>query len=680
MERDEIDLTRGYTVLPSHLSEQDCQMAVQLAHAFLHDTSSGQFQPDKVSRVGGNSSQDVTKPTTLCNGAGWLFNDLREKVADTVYSTLLRTRELISSNEGFIYHEEISLEDEEQIPLSHDDLTCYRCLLCVESTLVLKSSSTSHSVSFREQEIKLHQGDVFVWKVGEGYPCTVRDSGIFVLVCMYPANSVVGVDLKNQSLARYKERRTTSYKGTVQRHSNASQIYHGGRQYFRFSPAPLTIRQAQLYGLLPYLYENLDAEVEKALLRGVRFEPVGGSIHSQVRICKASLEVHDGTLNGPDKYLGGMTSSCGTYVYGVPGHAKSVMRIDCRSGKIDFIGPDFVGKFKWLRGLDVPPNVMNDPAYPSGCCLALPCNHASILKINPSTSEVKLCAENEIRKCGASDWLYHGGSLAPNGWLYAIPANAKQVLKFNPTTEEAHLIGPSLEGGQKFYGGILGSDNRIYGVPHNASSALVIDPSDDRVALLEHRGVPMEEKNWKFHGGLRAGTKIYCFPNNSDSVLVIDCEKGYSYLVDSKGILTSGRHRVNKGNRYKYLGGALSNDGRFVYLFPCDAERVMRIDTATDELHLVGPLLLDGENKFQNGFAAKDGCLYAIPQRSDSVLQITPGGGAPEDDHVEMIPLPDKLVGVKDKFEGGVMGKNGLIYMIPLRSDFCVQICPNQNV
>lgn len=45
------------------------------------------------------------------------------------------------------------------------------------------------------------------------------------------------------------------------------------------------------------------------------------------------------------------------------------------------------------------------------------------------------------------------------------------------------------------------------------------------------------------------------------------------------------------------------------------AEQVLKIHNETDELELVGPLLLDGENKYQNGFVSKiDGCLYGIPQ------------------------------------------------------------------
>lgn len=30
----------------------------------------------------------------------------------------------------------------------------------------------------------------------------------------------------------------------------------------------------------------------------------------------------------------------------------------------------------------------------------------------------------------------------------------------------------------------------------------------------------------------------------------------------------------------------------------------------TDELKLVGPRMTEGENKFQNGFVGRDGCIY----------------------------------------------------------------------
>ena len=91
---------------------------------------------------------------------------------------------------------------------------------------------------------------------------------------------------------------------------------------------------------------------------------------------------------------------------------------------------------------------------------------------------------------------------------------------------------------------------------------------------------------------------------------------------------------------------------RYAYFFPCDAERVLRVDCQTDELKLVGPSLLDGINKFQNGFSGRDGCLYGIPQRAIGVLRIVPGGAPNGEDHVDLIPCGENLLAVKDKFEG----------------------------
>jgi len=197
----------------------------------------------------------------------------------------------------------------------------------------------------------------------------------------------------------------------------------------------------------------------------------------------------------------------------------------------------------------------------------------------------------------------------------------------------------------------------------------MIDPRTDQVSILE-ADPRLPEGRWKWHGGLRAGHKIYGFPNNADTVLVIDTRQQRVYTVGDDTILKAGRHRDD--NRYKYLGGALTADGKYAYLFPCDAEQVLRIDTRTDELKLVGPLLLDGPNKFQNGFVASDGCLYGIPQRAIGVLRIEPPTDESDEELIDVMDCC--LPGVRDKFEGGVMGPDGNIYCMPLRAKMCVKV------
>ena len=545
---------------------------------------------------------------------------------------------------------------------------------------------------------------------------TTKQVPAFLHCTMAPTTTTTGSSFQRQQpnlaqlkIEAYKQRQTgtfhpyqeiwttTTTTTTIDRNSVPL-----GRNYYRTSPPLVTRRQAELYGLVPYpLEENKlnddlwwKEQSQRALIRGVRFQGIesdddNDDTRVKRRPCPAqAIQVDTDDphlLAGQDKYLGGVASLCGRYIYGVPGSASRVLRISTEpQGKMDWIGPNFLGKFKWLRGVEVPASAMSasvQDEYPFGCCIALSCNHLSFLKINPATNHVSIFGQEVLEKeCTQVDgWYYHGGNLAKNGWIYCIPANARQVCKVNPSTEQVMMIGPVFDaGGQKWFGGIIGSDECIYGIPHNnAEGVLKIDPKTDEVSLLEGTDGPLPRGNWKWHGGLRAGHKIIGFPNNSDQLLIINCQTSTVYTIGDSSILQSGRHRIPQDGRYKYLGGALTRDGRYAYMFPCDAERVLRLDCATDELRLIGPPLLDGENKFQNGFCGRDGCLYGIPQRAMGVLRITPAGkDGLEEDHVDIIPCGDNLLGVKDKFEGGVLGVDGCIYCIPMRAKACVKIVP----
>ena len=46
------------------------------------------------------------------------------------------------------------------------------------------------------------------------------------------------------------------------------------------------------------------------------------------------LKANSGPLMGQDKWLGGMASPCGRYVYGVPGTAKRVLQIEVATGAV----------------------------------------------------------------------------------------------------------------------------------------------------------------------------------------------------------------------------------------------------------------------------------------------------------------------------------------------------------
>jgi len=499
------------------------------------------------------------------------------------------------------------------------------------------------------------------------------------------------------------------------------------RPRFRLGPPTLTVRQAELYGLLPYCENppNPDEEtpaihtaIKRAVIRGVKFvngvfnegksvevwalknEQVNTSICERKRkiipICLSSMRVLDPGMPiiGQDKYLGGMSSPCGRYIYGVPGHAKRVVRVNVETGVVDWIGPAYRGEFKWLRGVEIPASVMGkncdgNLTHPSGCCLALPCNSDSgcVLKIDPEKSAVSTFITGPVIPRVEEGWLYHGGNLSSyDGFVYAVPASAPRVMKIDPRNDTTEYIGPEFDGKAKWYGGIIGADDCIYGIAHNSTGVLKINPMTQEVSVMAEGTLP--KGRWKWHGGLSSldRKKIIGFPNNADSILVVDVMKSRVYMVGNSTVLRSGSHRVPQDGRYKYLGGALTADGRYAYLLPCDAEYVLRMDMLTDELKLVGPHLTEGENKFQNGFVAEDGCIYGIPQRSSGVLRIVPPGvkrwdrnGNPlpdDEEHVDVMYCGDDMVSCKDKFEGGVLGKDGSIYCIPLRAKSFLKVVP----
>jgi hypothetical protein len=467
------------------------------------------------------------------NGAGYLLSNIHEILADRVFSLLFGTRELHCSKEGFQFRplklnhsktngEQLLEESKQQFnnSCSHSMQSCMnkphiRSMvaledLCEEHSFICYPGSFMKDYGSSSVSLFLQKGDVLIWRSDLVYcipnpllPSSLVNNShtyqqfVATMFCaMQPAIFTPNASLPIKMEA-YKQRQTGTYRlDTEQWLKQSSQSIMSQnpydeirtQQFYRTGPPLLTNRQAQIYGLVPYHNhticpgQELDNQ-QRALIRGVRFletntlssRPAPISLRSNSMLDTAHL-VHLSTKDpldmiGQDKYLGGMASPCGKYVYGVPGGAKRVLRITISNGQMDLIGPAYEGKFKWLRGVDVTASAMkHDPKYPDGCCIALPCNSSSVLKIDPATNDVYTFGGDVLRDCGSDRWHYHGGNVASNGWLYAIPANATRVAKIHPVTDEVIFIGPTFVGGQKWFGGITGSDGCIYGIPHNEQS------------------------------------------------------------------------------------------------------------------------------------------------------------------------------------------------------------------
>jgi len=62
-----------------------------------------------------------------------------------------------------------------------------------------------------------------------------------------------------------------------------------------------------------------------------------------------------------------------------------------------------------------------------------------------------------------------------------------------------------------------------------------------------------------------------------------------------------------------------------VYFFPSDADYVLQVNPETEECREVGRNIRELEkieqNRWQNGFTTKDGCIFGIPLKAGSVLR-----------------------------------------------------------
>eukprot|EP00747_Dinoflagellata_sp_TGD_P033137 gnl/TRDRNA2_/TRDRNA2_136413_c0_seq1.p1 gnl/TRDRNA2_/TRDRNA2_136413_c0~~gnl/TRDRNA2_/TRDRNA2_136413_c0_seq1.p1 ORF type:complete len:535 (+),score=71.31 gnl/TRDRNA2_/TRDRNA2_136413_c0_seq1:69-1673(+) len=396
---------------------------------------------------------------------------------------------------------------------------------------------------------------------------------------------------------------------------------------------------------------NFKQQHMPAIARCAHREDLHGFAFDDPAVFGASATLIGGPFKGVDKWLGGELAADGN-IYGVPGSAKAVLKIDPRKNTATEIG-DLrgakssikAGKFKWLRGALVPE---------SGDMFGIPCNANSVIRINGS-GQIDC-----IPSFGGSDelvghWKWHGAVLAANGNLYGCPCNSEHVLKIVPSTGQISVVSGPFPGTQKWYGSLLGKDGCMYAIPNCASTVLKFDPRTETSTLIGN----FSEGGWKWHGAAVGGDgNIYGVPAHADQVLKIVVGEDKAYPIGMK---------LPKG-RYKWGGATVAANGDVV-CFPSDTGRTLRIAMGVPEseaVTLIGPDY-PGKNKWQNGFLGRDNAVYGLPCNAPAIIRIS------ADFEVSTIGGP--WIG-EEKWEGGVMAPTGVIYAMPQQADAVLRIDP----
>ena len=458
--------------------------------------------------------------------------------------------------------------------------------------------------------------------------------------------------------------------------------------------------------------------------------------------------IGDGLL-GPRKWLGAATiideKTKETTFYGVPSHARRVLKVEPQTGRVSVVGPDLGDrKFKYLRGVTSVDQEDEEPTI-----FALPSWGDSVLRSDFNREEdneqpeianwmEELCLHDvNDRTKWEKKWMWHGGQIAhkKDGNLYAIPCNAKAVLRVDVkqakrgknATEKAKaisMVGEDLISkmsgahNNKFYGGITGSDGNIYGVPYCADKVLKIIPDarNPRVELLDGDGALHEipkGKNFKWHGGTYCPIDecIYGFPSHADKILRIHCKTGKVTQIGGNF-----PEDMNEG-RYKWGGGAVDREGR-VYAIPSDCACVLRIDPRTT-VKVKKTITEDNNNNNNNNSNAslnsdcddfesesKRGAppstgtgvsgsryrgegfrkvIFDFNKAREQSYSMERTNSKDKQTVVEVeeplveflgVGVPGMLPNLRNKWQGGVLANDGMIYGVPCDAPYVLRINP----
>ena len=122
--------------------------------------------------------------------------------------------------------------------------------------------------------------------------------------------------------------------------------------------------------------------------------------------------------------------------------------------------------------------------------------------------------------------------------------------------------------------------------------------------------------DFKWLRGVRAANGcIYCIPACASQVLKIDPSDD-SYTLFGGDVIPKGT--------WKWHGGSLAKSDGNIYCIPANARRVLRIEPATDTVSLHGPDLTDypgAKNKWYGGIKGKDGSIWGIPYNATRALK-----------------------------------------------------------
>lgn len=251
-----------------------------------------------------------------------------------------------------------------------------------------------------------------------------------------------------------------------------------------------------------------------------------------------------GSLTGTQQYMGAVLGS-NSRAFCAPFNATTVLEFNPTGNVITTFG-NYAGNGKWSGFVPAPNN---------GSLYAIPYNHASVLRVIPSTRAVSLINPTNMGSVSAGKW--RGGCYVPSiQGIVCAPHNHPGSLVIYPAagTAEVQNVFPALPQGA-FSGCVCWRDGKVYFIPYNADAVYVSDPVTGEVTKFGK--LPLGGQKW-MGGRLAPNGNIYCAPYNHSSILEIDPANQELRLIG------------NFEGDQKWMGGIITQYGNMLTV-PFDA-------------------------------------------------------------------------------------------------------------
>lgn len=261
---------------------------------------------------------------------------------------------------------------------------------------------------------------------------------------------------------------------------------------------------------------------------------------------------------------------------------------------------------------------------------------------------------------------FNGGVLAPNGKIYMAPltgnaGNFDKLLVVDTKTNTFYYLGIGIAATatNQWWGGCLGLDGKIYFSPQAQPYVLVVDPTND---TLSHVATG-ETLHGRWSGCIAgADGKIYFSPMNSAFVATLDTTTTPPAFVAEAFDMTG--HGGASTGRYNSM--VMGIDGVTIYLTPRRSTNITTLNTMTGVITdiAVNGNLVTGTNKWFGGSLARNGVIYMMPYTT-TTAPTTSGyilAVNTHDNTTEYIPVTKTATG---SWAGSVLANNTKIYGVP---------------